>query len=598
MDSSDSQKEQQQLLNALATLTKEYKAKFEPKEVAALLRELADEVSTPIESLSGPVRTVAGKIEVLLCFERALTLEQQLPNLLEVGGIFVDIAPAPPMLAEVALIIEGAGASSSVTLNGRVVQVTAAGVALEVYKPNEQQRELLKELPGKMRAAGPRRKLPAPADAPMPVAAPTLAQAPAAPPVVAPTPVRTLATGLYTVAGEPVKRWDLSRDSIVKVLIETSTKLGYGVIEVATDGVKRQLLIQDGHLYDIRREPATDSESVEHLLAASGRFDATAVASARELAAKQNITPGEALVALGHLPHQELAIGLRTRLLFLLTRVCALKDAQIAYYPLDQYPGTFLLQPISLLERAMELVRSHWTALSSEELRTHESSFSQFHLALIDPPPFNVSVLDLPAKEARLLEVVGERSRGLRDLYRTTSLSEQQTLTIVIVLEEMGLLRRLEVNTWGRVKTQQVEQIDLMHERLLRDNHFELLNLHWSADNEEVGAAYQAVLVRFNPDDLSASTDPALLAKIAQVRVRAGEAHQVLAARPGRATYRETVIDRFAIEGAIQMFERQLETAKIRREIRAGIEVCRRIIELDPGHSEARRDLDLLRTLI
>jgi hypothetical protein len=42
------------------------------------------------------------------------------------------------------------------------------------------------------------------------------------------------------------------------------------------------------------------------------------------------------------------------------------------------------------------------------------------------------------------------------------------------------------------------------------------------------------------------------------------------------------------------MFEKQADTAKLRRDISGAIDFYRRILELDPNHGDARRDLAML----
>ncbi|MFU8805712.1 MAG: hypothetical protein ACNA8W_18000 [Bradymonadaceae bacterium] len=82
--------------------------------------------------------------------------------------------------------------------------------------------------------------------------------------------------------------------------------------------------------------------------------------------------------------------------------------------------------------------------------------------------------------------------RSVQDICRAAHLKENETLAALLTLHELGLLNREKSTVWTRVRTQRVEHIQILHSRLTRENHFEILGLHWSAFDEQVEETYVA----------------------------------------------------------------------------------------------------------
>lgn len=122
---------------------------------SAAVSEVLDEVSRELQE--GDIATHVGMTDedgdpcIHIRFGSAFLLEQTIDEILEIQGLTLPLEDEPPVLEDLVLSFEPAGAKKPVELRARVVQTMSDKVALQVYEPDEQTRKRLQKLPNLMR---------------------------------------------------------------------------------------------------------------------------------------------------------------------------------------------------------------------------------------------------------------------------------------------------------------------------------------------------------------------------------------------------------------------------------------------------------------
>jgi hypothetical protein len=617
-------------LAALTEVITRFEHELDKASIAGLLSELAEEFEQgnkgPSVSLEGPAR---GPLVCRIEYPTGLSLERTLPDWLETGCVFLSVEKPPPVMTELGLELHCAGVDRPVQLSGRVVQQTPTGVAVEVFRPTENQRLQLTRLPEKMRAARQSPRATAIVEAiPQAVAEEARTAAPPPPAPVSPGPVSPSATAatppvstvvqmpqsspppaetaerssrpseLLQLTSSPRQSWDVSRGKLSAILCDVLRAGAGGVLQITSQGTTWQLLIHRRDVLAITRDPWSDAETLERLLFEAGRLDESDVQAVRRVQEREGLTSEQALVKLQLVNPQVLRIVARTRLTFLLKRLGALSTGQAAIY---DAPATASFETTARLSLAEHLFNHFLERYLNTELTTLKSEqaapFSDLDLRLDPAQGLDLSFLAENEGHQRLLKALDKEPRSLADLARQCAIGEHQLLASLLALDELGCLERKKRVVRTYVQSQRIEHIDVLYAQLGRHNLFERLGLNWSAYEEEVHTAYRTMQEKLNLANLTADDASSLRDKVTELQTAADEAYRVLKSRPSRVAYRRQVADSFACENAVETFYKHLETAKFRRDIPLALEYCQRILELDPGHAAARQDFDLLRSL-
>lgn len=139
-------------------------------------------------------------------------------------------------------------------------------------------------------------------------------------------------------------------------------------------------------------------------------------------------------------------------------------------------------------------------------------------------------------------------------------------------------------------------ELETVEARLHRPDKFEVLGIHFSATEEEVVGAMQK-LRELTEAGMFPDADEALLERLRRVRRRSEELGKELCDAERRHRHRKEVTNQFQLESLIDMYQGQVDTAKIRRQIPEAIAALRRLVEVQPDNSGARHELEALEAM-
>ena len=214
-----------------------------------------------------------------------------------------------------------------------------------------------------------------------------------------------------------------------------------------------------------------------------------------------------------------------------LLAACAWPEATYTFDPKPPIPGNRMRVP--MLRLAADGIRTLGRSFMPDQLAT--ALGDRLDLAPVPRKGAGrkLSLLGLDSRETRLVRATMEGHDTARDVVRSGGAGEHTTLMLFI------LLTTFECLDWkppvARDGTTLADQLAQRAYRMSRQNHFEALTVHWSAETEEIHAAHAKLQQQLARDGQWMKAAPEACAQMSQ---RVHEAYQVLVDPAQRAQYR------------------------------------------------------------
>lgn len=566
---------------AIERLLRRFRGRIDPGVVAERLVAAAEAISTSPEDAGVSFDPLTSTLHVV--FDDASELEDKLSDFCELRALVVDAEI--PMHQDVVVRVSGSG--SAVELMGRVVQELPAGKCVQIDRLDRITETQLRALPEKMRdAPGPSADVferphtgrRAPIDTPVPPTEAARAE-----------PIRSSSNGFerqptlaqHRPSVSPSRTWTTTETPLDQVLLLLVANNATGLIELVGDP-RRLVLIDRGSFVDVGTDPESPDESLESLLKGASTIDADDVDKVRSYREQFGVGSSEALLNLGVIDWNELQIGLRTRVRYLLRNVWEF-DGEIRFFPLEELPSKPMAKPV----RILNFVFGHRAELFAETSEPPES-IENFLLKPPDTLPPSLATVELLPQHDDILSIRFANGRRVGELLRLARSEKSEALAAVETLVHLGFLEKTRLRPISRVFTQSVRQVDILYARLSSESHFEVFGLHWSAYDAEIEQRYKELKAKFDPEQFDEILDDELAERLQAVNDRVDEAWKVLRNRRRRVAHRAEIVDEFQIENSVQMFESQADTALFRHESGEAVGFLSRVLELQPH----RRDIE------
>jgi hypothetical protein len=597
----------------LESLIERWRDRVGPRVLEGVLLDHAQRLKDGLssrEQLSAPRKpsiewSAARPQHIAWRFYDADSLVSQQDNILKLQAVCLEMDPGPPVLTDLTIQLF-AKERPMLELRGRVVHRHKDQVAIQLEPATPQVRAGLDDAAHELRGVRPMTPV---SGAPSPVAAPqvfaqTMRMGSPEPQVFAQTlrmgsPMEDTRQTMVSqaVPARVAKRWRLDQGSSpLDVLVEVAAMRPTGLLELKIAGSDSTLVLtlDRGIVHDISRAPLRAAESVEQLLKSAGKLTPEQVEQARAHARSYQTSVAEALVDLAILDYGEVRVALKTRVLFMARQLWSTTFSEASLTKLERLPQRSLSLPVFLWSMLFRHEFEQRTSMTIQDLEQRRSESSGMLIKRVEPLPCELPELELGAKHNRLLMTLLEEARQEPELISMSQMGKSEVLALLLTLKALGLIREEIPDHTKMRRTQQLGAVTALLARLQAKEPFEVLGLHWSAYNEEIEAAYQALKTKYALKGGEFSELEEASEMLADILKRAEEAYRVLINPRERAQHRATLVDRFKIASSIEMFEKQIDMAKIRRDIDEGVVYCKRLLELNPRHEQARQDLKLL----
>lgn len=213
-------------------------------------------------------------------------------------------------------------------------------------------------------------------------------------------------------------------------------------------------------------------------------------------------------------------------------------------------------------------------------------------------PLLDASHLPLGLHERPLVDRVLREPTPFEDVLNRSPLPRTDTIAILAGLEAVGLLgvedRPASVEL-GDEASEEIDgqeaatRIDVLHKRLERDSHFELLGLHWTTHTAQIEERYRVVHRNLEALDRPALLEVTAAERLETITKRFAKAWKILGDPDKRRAYRHRIISSDERNQTAQKLEALADAALRRKSFVDALDFYRRLREIDPDDARANR---------
>ncbi len=553
--------------------------------------------------------------------EAMLELRDQIMN---IGALLLPLDESPPLNTQLQVEISFEPLQYHVALQGRVVNLSARGTALELTKLGREDRVTLERMTAAL-VAPPQPEPSSGAQLSRTHSGGTMlgplgafGRSPSEPrfatrrQVSITTPDDAIVTSMtsarardmadelygpaplwYQATGDPERVEALANDRMLDILLQLSSHGFTGIAELESERqVRTQISFDSGFLVGVSRRPRLANHELGLMLLAASKIDATQLAMAAAHADERGLSVSRALLELELMSAESLRHAIAGRLTFLLRELSGVMQGQVRLYNHMALPADFL--PLPPLRVHVPVERTIFAGLFDKLRQLGARERDERAQADLDAYPEIVAEdrerLERALVERdhlRLVERVLNGRRRLREVFTESPLPGADTFAVVFALHRMGLVRFDRSLHHTVVRERFRENVTVKYLSVHKASYFEVLNVHWSSYDEGVKRAYDDLIVQFDPHAVPDNMEPEVRQRVREIRERVEAAYQVLATRPSRHAYRTRIMPEYKLAHAVPLFLKQCELAEKRGQLDDALDSLRRALEIAPENPQA-----------
>ena len=385
--------------------------------------------------------------------------------------------------------------------------------------------------------------------------------------------------------------WVFDGDQRAELFYEVADSDSYRLLEVLKGETTLQFLFHRHTLIGVRQEPCLDWEAlIIDQLRKSGVISDEDRERAQVLATLHGISIQDGLIDIGAIDVEGLLGAIENCLADHLRDLWQMEEGtKVRIYELDGRPQLRLRRAsIPLMAFMVRQLLERSQSLSEAQLEAFHDRCRGKQFVYDPPPPLRRAQDVFPGPYKRFVEVILAEERYLSELDRITKFNQTHCLRFLWVID------RLEALSFDVQKVEMPEhsQIRGLYRGLEAKTPFQVLELHWSAYGGAVEEAYQKMGQRLDvPEEVRRDMGD----EIEAIEEAVEEAYQLLKSRRRRKQLRQNHTDRLQRQSAIDVYERQLDSFQMRQAHDDIEDTVRRILELRPSHSAAKKWLKAIK---
>ncbi len=563
----------------------------------------------PEDDLPPEMAKLAGNNVV---FRRRKDLAHEIAQNLKNGGLFVE---APPMAIRTKrqFNVQVGSKSWQVMLQADVVFADAGRVGFSVINAAEAVGQLQDKLDG----VAPVAKKPFKSSPPNQPDAPA-----AAPPSQAPAPTADLQTppsantdAYIGSLSAPLNNQALltlidKRISDISTVIKSSAMQLFdyfiahrfkGVLKLRCRDSEVITWFHEGSVAFVTATPSDETHSVGRILIAARKLNETGLREALQNSKQFKRSMGRSLVSLGLIKKSDLSAALREQMRSKLGLALDFESGDFEWTPWREPPGNADLVLAKGVGVLAQVLRQRFDNLNVQQLEAllgknmarpvgHDSDLDQ-----------STQGLHLQPRELRFLELQLDGQAKLQDALRGSPVGHLASLRLVTLGLALGFLHFTQGGRAPREATRigvapsRFDAVSMSLQEQLHSystmNHFEILEVHWSAHHRTYREAYDRVRRQFDPKGKGIKDAPREVKDLAHKVLEVLEtSFKVLTNTTQRTEYRRQLLDKTEREYSADMLVKQGEVALMRGDRVDAIEALETAVELNP----TRRSQQLL----
>lgn len=552
------------------------------------------------EAPEGPPRPARLEGDVVV-FDQRVDLFHEIDTNLKNGGLFVDSGPLP-IRTHKTLRFRVKGRDLGTEVEADVVFASGGklGFSVPAFGDVVARLRAAMEAPPRSGASLPPEEAARSSEPPVP----------SLPPVPSDAALQEGISGLSGRLSPPLHRGDLL--DLFERRIKHPSGLGHlpslllfeylarhnlkGILELESGPQKRRVWLHNGSIAFVESQPWTEDTSLGRILIQHKLLGEPALREGLERSRATGRSLGRVLTSLGHVKTKDLTQTLREQSRLKLDAAFGWAEGGFRWLPWDNPPTKADLVLVNGLGTVGRHIKGLFEQTTSADMEQLLENCMPRRIFVTDEFERLATKLALNQKELRFVEVHVDGQQTVADALKGSPLGRLATMRLVamgLAMELFALERsttgsvvrkapaRSVTDTSGARALKQRLETDL--ERLKRQNHFEILGVHWTAHHRSYRVAFTQAIAQYDAGKppLSTATDE-VKAIAKKIVTEIEESFRYLTDAANRTAYRKKLYDQTERAFTADMLIKQGEVMMMRGDRMGSIEALETAVELSP----------------
>ena len=403
------------------------------------------------------------------------------------------------------------------------------------------------------------------------------------------------AAGLVDPAtlGAPSKEGSLDRDSMTALLMDLHSRQTTGVIEMRIGTQRRLAYLKGGGIVQYVNDPVVERECLGVLLARAGRLTPEQLEESLEKMNQTGEQQGQVLIQMGLLSFPQLVMSLMTQVEIVTRGILGADEGGTwRFWELSELPSTVVTPPMKTAAFLFDFHKKRYKSLPREVLQNQlEPLLDQFCKL---GPNVNWEDMRLKKAEARLVEILAERSYRFREVFSVSNLNRGATEEVLLALQDLGLLEIEAEEDTTQVHDRWLAELEKKALFMRDQNPFERLEAHWTSRTKHIEAAYQRMKAEYEGFGRGKKLPPRVDELRKEILGHIEEAYRALATTAARQETRKQHYEAMQHEFSADLLFKQGEMLMVRERWADALDNFERAIELNPREPKFRKFRDMV----
>lgn len=384
-----------------------------------------------------------------------------------------------------------------------------------------------------------------------------------------------------------------------EVLLDISRQAFSGLLEFAAEDRRFQLQLEEGHVIEVSGRPYKEQEELGPMLRVADRVSEDELGEVSSYAIKEELRLQTALLELDIIPLEEIRRAVAGRLTYLLRMICDLGEGTAQLTPrddLDSFPLPETEVRVHLPVESVIFRRriDHFHSLDSDERDALIAEHRDEHPDVAPEAAGRIERAFADSAHRTLVSRMVDGSLCLEDVISESFLPPDETVSVLFALRSMDLVEFRSDPDESRALERFEDDLEVQHMSVHKASYFEVLNVHWSAYDDVVDEGYRERSEYFDPDDAPGDLPRKSQRRLEEISERIDAAYRVLKSRKSRHEYRQKIMPEYKLEHAVPLLMRRGRLAMRRGRPEVARDAFLRVVELEPGHDAATRELEAI----
>jgi hypothetical protein len=332
----------------------------------------------------------------------------------------------------------------------------------------------------------------------------------------------------------------LSEPNLFSLLFELSARRFMGrLLLQGKDKAETIFLFKDGKLVGADRRPMEETQSIGYLLRRAGRITESDFRELRR--SREETKKSDQELLSGKVDVREIGIILVEVIRKVLARIASIRPIHYKIEEGAQHLAGLAPVVINLKRAIFRAMVDAAAQCKSEDLLSGLEPYMHHFVIRAESPPFGLMDLKLEKDEQRFWNVTLEKPIRLRQLFSVSALSKLQSIRIIYGMAFLGFV---DFSTQGiEDELNIIPYMTRTVNELEDSNHFDVLQVHWTALKPAIDTAYAKVKKEWERIQIPPSQKAAAQALLAKILAKLDASHVHLSDDDRRRVVRDQIIE-------------------------------------------------------